>query len=57
MESFRDLYNIDVCTEDVPKLFFYSVQMVPYPDNNLYDKSQSIFLNIFYRNVFVRNQE
>lgn len=31
--------------------------MVPHTDKNLYDKSKSISLDIFYRNVFFRNQE
>lgn len=37
--------------------FCYSALMVPYPDKNLYDKSKSISLDIFYTNVFLRNQE
>lgn len=31
--------------------------MVPHPDKHLYDKSKSISLDMFYTNVFLRNQE
>lgn len=56
MESFVDMYITQMYALGMfLKVFFcYLALMMPYPDKNLYDKSKSISLDIFYTNVFFK---